>query len=57
MMIRPAAAHGKEPTFSMGDDTPIAALSRHGRSIFSHLRQRFAQVTNPPMDHLARTVT
>ena len=52
MMIRPAAAHGKEPTFSMGDDTPIAALSRHGRSIFNHLRQRFAQVTNPAMDHL-----
>jgi glutamate synthase (ferredoxin) len=52
MMIRPAAAHGKEPTFSMGDDTPIAALSLHGRSIFNHLRQRFAQVTNPAMDHL-----
>ena len=52
MMLRPAAANGKEPTFSMGDDTPIAALSRHGRSIFNHLRQRFAQVTNPAMDHL-----
>ena len=52
MMLRPAAAHGKEPTFSMGDDAPIAALSRHGRSIFNHLRQRFAQVTNPAMDHL-----
>ena len=52
MMLRPAAAHGKEPTFSMGDDAPIAVLSRHGRSIFNHLRQRFAQVTNPAMDHL-----
>ncbi len=52
MMLRPAAANGKEPTFSMGDDAPIAALSRHGRSIFNHLRQRFAQVTNPAMDHL-----
>ena len=52
MMIRPSAVHGKEPTFSMGDDTPIAALSRHERSIFNHLRQRFAQVTNPAMDHL-----
>jgi hypothetical protein len=36
----------------MGDDTPIAALSHHARSIFNHLRQRFAQVTNPAMDHL-----
>ena len=52
MMLRPSAAHGKEPTFSMGDDTPIAALSRHERSIFNHFRQRFAQVTNPAMDHL-----
>ena len=52
MMLRPSAAHGKEPTFSMGDDTPIAALSRHERSLFNHLRQRFAQVTNPAMDHL-----
>jgi glutamate synthase (ferredoxin) len=52
MMLRPAAAHGKEPTFSMGDDAPIAVLSRHDRSVFNHLRQRFAQVTNPAMDHL-----
>jgi glutamate synthase (ferredoxin) len=52
LMLRPSGAHGKEPTFSMGDDTPIAALSRHDRSFFNHVRQRFAQVTNPAMDHL-----
>ncbi len=52
LVVRPAAAHAKEPTFSMGDDTPLATLSRHQRSFFNHLRQRFAQVTNPAMDHL-----
>ena len=52
LVVRPAAAHAKEPTFSMGDDTPLASLSRHERSFFNHLRQRFAQVTNPAMDHL-----
>ena len=52
LFLRPAASHAKEPTFSMGDDAPIAAFSRHDRSLFNHLRQRFAQVTNPAMDHL-----
>ena len=52
LVLRPAAAQGREPTFSMGDDAPIAALSRHDRSLFNHLRQRFAQVTNPAMDHI-----
>ncbi len=52
LVVRPAAANAKEPTFSMGDDTPLAPLSRHERSFFNHLRQRFAQVTNPAMDHL-----
>ena len=52
LVLRPAAAHAKEPTFAMGDDAPIPPLSRHDRSIFNFLRQRFAQVTNPAMDHL-----
>ncbi|MGZ5298643.1 MAG: glutamate synthase-related protein [Actinomycetota bacterium] len=52
LVLRPSAAHAKEPTFSMGDDTPLAPFSRHERSFFNHLRQRFAQVTNPAMDHL-----
>jgi glutamate synthase domain-containing protein 2/glutamate synthase domain-containing protein 1/glutamate synthase domain-containing protein 3 len=52
LVVRPAAAEGREATFSMGDDAPIAVFSRHDRSIFNHLRQRFAQVTNPAMDHI-----
>ncbi|HEX9823887.1 MAG TPA: glutamate synthase-related protein, partial [Actinomycetota bacterium] len=52
MMVRPAATSGKEPTYSMGDDTPLPPLSPHRRPVFHYLRPRFAQVTNPPIDHL-----
>ena len=52
VVIRPMAAEGAEPTSSMGDDTPQAPLSEHPRPLFNFLKQRFAQVTNPPIDHL-----
>ena len=41
---------GKEPIGSMGDDTPIAALSSKPQSVFNYFKQSFAQVTNPPID-------
>ncbi|MET0331462.1 MAG: glutamate synthase central domain-containing protein, partial [Dyella sp.] len=41
-----------EATGSMGDDTPMAALSRQVRPLFDRFRQAFAQVTNPPIDPL-----
>ncbi len=52
LVLRPMASQGKEPTFSMGDDTPAAVMSQHRRPIYSYLKQRFAQVTNPAIDHL-----
>ncbi|MDQ3751953.1 MAG: glutamate synthase large subunit [Actinomycetota bacterium] len=52
VVIRPMAVDGAEPTSSMGDDTPQPPLAGHGRPVFSFLKQRFAQVTNPPIDHL-----
>lgn len=42
----------REPIASMGDDAPMAVLSRKGRSIYDYFRQMFAQVTNPPIDPL-----
>jgi hypothetical protein len=36
----------------MGDDTPIAVLAERPRTVYHYLKQRFAQVTNPPIDHL-----
>ncbi len=41
---------GKEPVFSMGDDTPIPNLFDRPYLLFRHFKQRFAQVTNPPID-------
>jgi glutamate synthase (ferredoxin) len=52
LVLRPAAGDGKEPTYSMGDDTAIAPLSSWKRPLYNHFKQRFAQVTNPPIDHL-----
>jgi glutamate synthase (ferredoxin) len=51
-VLRPMATGGKEPTASMGDDTPPAPLAATQRPVSHFLRQRFAQVTNPPIDHL-----
>jgi glutamate synthase domain-containing protein 2/glutamate synthase domain-containing protein 3 len=51
-VLRPMATQGKEAISSMGDDTPIESLSLVHRPVAHLLKQRFAQVTNPPIDHL-----
>jgi glutamate synthase (NADPH/NADH) large chain len=48
--IKPMLREGKEATSSMGDDTPMAAFSEVQRSFNDFFRQKFAQVTNPPID-------
>ena len=50
--ISPMVKSGTEPTGSMGDDTPLAVLSTKPRLLYTYFRQRFAQVTNPPIDPL-----
>ena len=52
MIIHDMAAQGKEPTFCMGNDTPLAVLSDKPHLIYNYFKQRFAQVTNPPIDPL-----
>jgi glutamate synthase (NADPH/NADH) large chain len=49
-MIIPMSTDGKEPTGSMGDDTPLACFSNVQRNYTDFFRQKFAQVTNPPID-------
>jgi glutamate synthase (ferredoxin) len=44
--------HGKEADWSMGDDAPPAFLSALPRTLWDYCKQRFAQVTNPPIDPL-----
>jgi glutamate synthase (ferredoxin) len=52
MVIQAMAETGLEPNYSMGDDIPIASFGRTPRRLTNHLRQRFAQVTNPAIDSL-----
>ncbi len=51
-LIKPMAAAGAEAIGSMGTDTPIAAISSRPRMLFDFFAQRFAQVTNPPLDSI-----
>ena len=56
VLVGPMATHGKEPTGSMGTDTPLAVLSDRAPSLFNYFRQLFAQVTNPPIDPLRESL-
>src|SRR6266404_1194249 len=50
-----ALVRGKEADWSMGDDAPPAFLSSLPRTLWDYCKQRFAQVTNPPIDPLRET--
>ena len=52
LVVRPMLHDGKEPVGSMGDDCPLAAFSDTQRSFSDFFKQKFAQVTNPPIDPL-----
>jgi glutamate synthase (ferredoxin) len=56
MQIQDMAGSAKETTYSMGDDAPIAVLSERPHVLYSYFKQRFAQVTNPPIDPLREGV-
>jgi len=51
ILFRPLL-NGKEADWSMGDDAPPAFLSALARPLWDYCKQRFAQVTNPPIDPL-----
>lgn len=50
MVIKPMVLDAKDPVGSMGDDTPLAVLSKKERLLAGYFKQLFAQVTNPPID-------
>jgi glutamate synthase domain-containing protein 2/glutamate synthase domain-containing protein 1/glutamate synthase domain-containing protein 3 len=52
LVLRPMAQNAKEPTYSMGDDSPLPHVAGWPRPVHHYLKQRFAQVTNPSIDHL-----
>ena len=49
-ILTPMASKGEEPVGSMGNDTPISALSSKPKLLHTYFKQNFAQVTNPPID-------
>src|SRR5476651_983693 len=50
ILMTPMASTGEEANGSMGNDTPISALSDKPKPLFTYFKQNFAQVTNPPID-------
>ena len=50
ILMTPMATTGEEAVGSMGNDTPISALSTKPKLLFTYFKQNFAQVTNPPID-------
>ena len=55
-VFEPMVKEGKEATASMGDDTPLAAFSEKQRNFTDFFKQKFAQVTNPPIDPIREKV-
>ena len=50
------AQNGAEGISAMGIDTPLAVLSHKNQPLFGYFKQRFAQVTNPPIDAIREEV-
>jgi glutamate synthase (NADPH) large chain len=50
LLMQPMAVTGQEAVGSMGNDTPISALSGRPKLLYTYFKQNFAQVTNPPID-------
>ena len=55
LLFQPLIQNGQEAVWSMGDDAPSAFMSNMRRPLWEHCKQRFAQVTNPPIDPLRET--
>ncbi len=56
VLISSAARDAAEPVGSMGNDVALAVLSEQAPSLFSYFKQRYAQVTNPPIDSVREQV-
>src|SRR6266704_1306801 len=56
LLFRPLVEEGQEAVWSMGDDAAPASLSNLRRPLWAYCKQRFAQVTNPPIDSLRESL-
>ena len=55
-VIKPMVREGKEPVGSMGEDTPLSTLFDPSRLLYTYFKQKFAQVTNPPIDSIREEI-
>ena len=55
-MLLPMVSEAIEPVGSMGDDTPLSVLATKPRLLYAYFKQKFAQVTNPPIDPLREQI-
>jgi glutamate synthase (NADPH/NADH) large chain len=56
ILMSPMGGSGEEAVGSMGNDTPISALSSRPKLLFTYFKQNFAQVTNPPIDPIREEI-
>ena len=56
LIIAPMAKTAVEPIGSMGNDSPLAALSDKPKLLYNYFKQLFAQVTNPPIDSIREEI-
>ncbi|MDD4715940.1 MAG: glutamate synthase central domain-containing protein, partial [Oscillospiraceae bacterium] len=56
MTLARMVAEGVDPVASMGNDTPLAVLSKRPQLLYDYFKQLFAQVTNPPIDALREEI-
>jgi glutamate synthase domain-containing protein 2/glutamate synthase domain-containing protein 1/glutamate synthase domain-containing protein 3 len=56
ILMAPMAKDGVEAVGSMGNDTPLAVLSKRSRLLYDYFKQLFAQVTNPPIDSIREEI-
>jgi glutamate synthase (ferredoxin) len=56
VIVKPMVVNGAEAIGSMGDDTPLAVLSKRPKLLYTYFKQLFAQVTNPAIDSIRERV-
>jgi glutamate synthase (ferredoxin) len=56
VILAPMARNAIEPIGSMGNDAPLAVLSEKPQLLYNYFKQRFAQVTNPPIDSIREEI-
>ncbi len=52
MLLPPMVESSQEALGSMGNDAPLAVLSKKPKLMYEYFKELFAQVTNPPIDSI-----